>query len=66
MLQIVEHAGFHRAIINENPPLVDEEGYELDSDDNEERVQEAIAAAQDENPYASIHLERAWHLSLAP
>jgi len=38
--------------------LIDDEGYELDSDDNEERVQEAIAAAEDENPYASIHLER--------
>ncbi|KAK0640980.1 RXT2-like protein [Cercophora newfieldiana] len=60
--EVAEHAGFRRAIINENPPLIDDEGYELDSDDNEERVQEAIAAAEDENPYSSIHLE---HL-LAP
>ncbi|KAK4453999.1 hypothetical protein QBC34DRAFT_393984 [Podospora aff. communis PSN243] len=60
--EIAEHAGFRRAIINENPPLIDEDGYEIDSGDDEERVQEAIAAAEDENPYASIHLE---HL-LAP
>ncbi|KAK3350009.1 RXT2-like protein [Lasiosphaeria hispida] len=56
--EIVEHAGYQRAIINENPPLIDDEGYELDSDDNEERVQEAIASAMEENPYSLIRLEQ--------
>jgi hypothetical protein len=58
--EVAEHAGFRRAIINENPPLIDEDGYEIESDDDQERVQEAIAAAEDENPYASIHLERVY------
>ena len=57
-LQVVEHAGFQRSIISRNPPLIDEEGYEIDSDDDEERVQEAVASAMEENPYSSIHIER--------
>ncbi|KAK0628962.1 RXT2-like protein [Bombardia bombarda] len=56
--KVAEHAGYQRAIINKNPPLVDDEGYELDSDDNEERVQEVVASAMEDNPYSSIHLER--------
>ncbi|KAK0709691.1 RXT2-like protein [Lasiosphaeria miniovina] len=55
---VAEHAGYQRTIINHNPPLVDDEGYELDSDDNEEHIQEAIASAMEENPYSSIHLEQ--------
>jgi hypothetical protein len=55
--QIAEHAGYQRAIINRNPPLIDEDGYDIDSDDDEEQVQEAIAAAMEENPYSSIRLE---------
>ncbi|KAK1836681.1 hypothetical protein QBC39DRAFT_326141 [Podospora conica] len=56
--EVAEHAGFHRTIISRNPPLIDEEGYEIDSDDDEERVQEAVASAMEENPYASIHIEQ--------
>ncbi|KAK0707527.1 RXT2-like protein [Lasiosphaeris hirsuta] len=56
--KIAEHAGYQRAIINENPPLIDDEGYELDSDDNEERVREAISSAMEENPYSLIRLEQ--------
>ena len=56
--KIAEHAGFQRAIISENPPLVDDEGYEVDSDDNEDRIQEAMASAMEDNPYSSIRLER--------
>ncbi|KAK5662037.1 hypothetical protein OQA88_10149 [Cercophora sp. LCS_1] len=56
--EIAEHAGYHRAIINQNPLLIDEEGYELDSDDDEERIQETIEASMAENPYSSIHLEQ--------
>ncbi|KAA8632132.1 hypothetical protein SMACR_07905 [Sordaria macrospora] len=56
--EVVEHAGYQRAVINQNLPLIDEDGYDIDSDDNEERVQEAISATMDENPYASIRLEQ--------
>lgn len=56
--ELVEHVGYQRVIINRNPPLIDDEGYEIDSDDNEERVQEAMAEAADANPYSAIHLER--------
>ena len=44
-------------MISRNPTLVDEEGYEIDSDDEEERVVEAQADADEVNPYASIRLE---------
>ena len=57
-MQVAEHAGYQRSIISRNPPLLDEEGYEIDSDDDDERVQEAVASAMEENPYSTIHLER--------
>ncbi|KAH6640591.1 RXT2-like protein [Chaetomium tenue] len=56
--EIAEHAGYQRAIINLNPPLIDEDGYDIDSDDDEEQVQEAIASALEENPYSSVRLEQ--------
>ncbi|KAK3316232.1 RXT2-like protein [Apodospora peruviana] len=56
--EVAELAGIPRTIIHRNPPLIDDEGYELESDDNEERVQEASASAKEDDPYASIHLER--------
>ena len=47
-----------RPILCRNPPLVDEEGYEIDSDDeDEERVHEAEALAAELNPYANIQIE---------
>ncbi|ROT36631.1 hypothetical protein SODALDRAFT_335732 [Sodiomyces alkalinus F11] len=54
----VEYAGQIRTIINRNPPLLDDEGYEVDSDDDEERLQEAMASAAELNPYANIRLEQ--------
>ena len=57
-MQVVEHAGYRREIISRNPPLVDDDGYEIETDDDEDRVQEAVAAAADLNPYAGIRLER--------
>jgi hypothetical protein len=57
-LQIAEHAGYQRAIINHNPPLIDEDGYDIDSDDDEEQVQDAVASAIEDNPYSSVRLER--------
>jgi hypothetical protein len=56
--QVAEHAGYHRAIISANPRLIDEEGYDIDSDNDEEEVQEAIASAMEDNPYSSVRLER--------
>ncbi|KAL9566795.1 hypothetical protein ACKAV7_009232 [Fusarium commune] len=56
--EYVEYGGVRRPILYRNPPLVDEEGYEIDSDDeDEERVQEAEASAAEMNPYANIQIE---------
>lgn len=57
-MQEVEHAGYRRSIISRNPPLIDEDGYDIDSDDDEERVQDAIAVAAENDPYSTIRLER--------
>ncbi|KAK4241776.1 hypothetical protein C8A03DRAFT_40868 [Achaetomium macrosporum] len=56
--EVTEHAGYQRAIINRNPPLIDEDGYDITSDDDEEQIQEAVASAMEENPYSSIRLEQ--------
>lgn len=56
--QNIEYGGFHRAIISRNPQLVDEDGYEVESDDEDERSRRAIAAAAEFDPYAIIRLER--------
>ena len=53
----IEHAGFQRDIISRNPPLVDEDGYEVDSEDDDERAQAAIAAAAEFDPYADVKIE---------
>ncbi|POS87892.1 hypothetical protein EPUL_000400, partial [Erysiphe pulchra] len=53
----IEHAGFFRDILSRNPPLIDEDGYEIDSDDDEERTRTALAAAAQLNPYAQVKLE---------
>lgn len=58
--QIADLAGYQRAIIHRNPPLVDEDGYDLESDDDDQHVQEVEAAAAEENPYSSVHLERTY------
>ncbi|KAK3995906.1 RXT2-like protein [Cladorrhinum sp. PSN332] len=56
--EVADHAGYQRAIINKNPPLLDEDGYDIESDDDEEQVREAIAAASTDNPYSDIRLEQ--------
>ncbi len=56
---MVEHAGFQREILFRNPPLVDEEGYEIESGDDAEHIRDAVAAAAEVNPYAAVHLESA-------
>ena len=55
--QEVEYAGTRRDILNRNPPLIDDDGYEVDSEDDDGRVQDALANAAELNPYAGIRLE---------
>lgn len=48
-------------------PLVDDEGLRIDSDEDEGRIDDAIAASAPLNPYANIRLERSlqpWPLVL--
>lgn len=53
----IEHAGYFRDIISRNPPLVDEDGYEVDSEDDDERAEAARAAAAEFDPYADVKIE---------
>lgn len=62
--QVEELSGYQRAIINRNPPLIDEEGYDIESDDDEEQVQEAVASAMEDNPYSSIRIEGRFTIDL--
>ncbi|KAI5464655.1 RXT2-like protein [Mariannaea sp. PMI_226] len=55
--EFVEYSGVRRPIIYRNPPLIDDEGYEIDSDDDDERVAEAEAFAAEVNPYSNVQLE---------
>lgn len=64
-MQEVEHGGYRRAIISRNPPVVDEDGYDIDSDDDDERVQDAVAAAAENDPYSTIRLAGASSLLTA-
>ncbi|KAL2132934.1 hypothetical protein VTI74DRAFT_3155 [Chaetomium olivicolor] len=56
--EVEELCGYQRAIINRNPPLIDEDGYDIESDDDEGQVQAALASAMEDNPYSSIRLEQ--------
>ncbi|KAF8867254.1 hypothetical protein BDZ45DRAFT_734520 [Acephala macrosclerotiorum] len=58
----IEHAGYQRDIISNNPVLVDEDGSEIASDDEGEAAQAARANAAGFDPYADVKIE---HL-LAP
>ena len=53
----MDHAGHQRAIISRNPPLIDDEGYEVDSDDDDDQIQEALDTVAEFNPYANVRLE---------
>ncbi|KAK2590574.1 hypothetical protein QQS21_011739 [Conoideocrella luteorostrata] len=55
--QVVDYAGVRRNILYPNLPLVDDEGYEIISDDDDDRVEEAELAAAELNPYSKIRLE---------
>jgi hypothetical protein len=54
-MQKVEHAGYTRYILHQNPVRYDSEGDELDDDDEDS---EADAAVAEENPFSEIALER--------
>ncbi|GKT57836.1 LOW QUALITY PROTEIN: RXT2-like protein [Colletotrichum tofieldiae] len=56
--EVIDYAGQQRTIISRNPPIVDEEGYEIDSDDDEERIQEVVSSATELDPYANIRIEQ--------
>lgn len=52
----IEHAGYRRHIIARNPPLIDEDGDEIEEVDDDESVDGSIA---EDNPYGDIRLEGA-------
>ncbi|KAJ0424531.1 RXT2-like protein [Aspergillus carlsbadensis] len=52
--QKIEHAGYTRYILQQNPVRYDSEGDELDEDDEDS---EADAAVAEENPFSEIALE---------
>ena len=54
----IDFVGVRKPILRRNPPLVDDEGYEIDSDDDMDRIEEAELAAAELNPYAHVRLER--------
>ncbi|KAJ2904693.1 rxt2-like protein [Zalerion maritima] len=56
--EVIDHAGYQRAIINRNPIPVDEDGFDLDSDDDDDHIQDVMASAAENNPYSSIRLEQ--------
>lgn len=55
ILKHITHAGFHRAILQRNPPRYDPDGdvVEIDDEYDEEDDLEAV----EENPYGHIQLE---------
>ncbi|PNY24474.1 Uncharacterized protein TCAP_05585, partial [Tolypocladium capitatum] len=55
--EAIDFAGVRRPMLHRNPPLVDDEGYEIDSDDDVDRIEEAELAAAELNPYAHVRLE---------
>ncbi|KAI4217945.1 MAG: hypothetical protein LQ349_008943 [Xanthoria aureola] len=55
----IEHAGYYRNVISQNPKRYDVDGYRLEDDEEDE---EADVAAAEENPYGGVVL----HELLAP
>ncbi|KAF7886540.1 uncharacterized protein EAF01_011218 [Botrytis porri] len=56
--ETIDHAGYTRDIISRKPPLFDEDGEKIDSDEeDEEKISIAKAAAAEFDPYANIKLE---------
>ena len=57
----MEHAGFHRFILQRKPKRYDEYGDELSDDEEDEEADEEAA---DRNPYSEVHVERKIHDSI--
>lgn len=53
-VQRINHAGYERAIIHENPPLYDIDGDPVDAD---EEYDEDLVSAVEENPFGETKLE---------
>lgn len=51
----IDYNGFQREIISERPPLFDDDGYEMSSDEDEEG--EALATANEFYPYNDVRIE---------
>jgi hypothetical protein len=49
--------GYQRDVISHKPALYDDEGYEVDSEEDDERVEAATANASELYPYADIRIE---------
>ena len=58
--QKIEHAGYTRYILQYNPRRFDEEGFELESEDEDS---EADREAEEKNPYSGIRIEGGWRSS---
>ncbi|OMP88460.1 Transcriptional regulatory protein rxt2 [Diplodia seriata] len=50
----IDHAGYQRHIIARNPPLIDEDGDEIEDIDDDESIDGSLA---EDNPYGDIRLE---------
>jgi hypothetical protein len=55
--QTITHAGYERQIVSERPVLYDDDGYEIDSGDDDEGTQAALAAANESYPYSEVKIE---------
>jgi hypothetical protein len=55
--QTITHASFERDIISRRPTLYDDDGFEIDSEDDDEGAQAALAAAAEFYPYSEIRIE---------
>jgi hypothetical protein len=62
---VVEYGGARREILNRKAPLVDDDGYALESDDDDEQIQQAAATAAQFDPYAHIRID-GWSLEQPP
>ena len=58
------HAGFQREIISQNVKLYDDEGFEVDSEDDDDRAQTAVANATEFDPYTGVRIEGIWIILL--
>lgn len=52
-MQRIEHAGYYRDVISQNPNRYDVDGNRLEDDEDDE---EADAAAAEANPYSGVVL----------